>query len=104
MAGRDRNLEISGKTIAAARAGEKAACDQLLVFVADFSLAALRKSGLLPLSECEEISQEVTVRFRTCWDPARTNDCPAALQAFVLTMAERSLVNYFRRLAGFRPC
>ena len=101
MAGHDRKQEISGKTIAAARAGDQAAYDELLSFVAAFSYAAVRRTGLA-VCECEEISQEVSLRFRRSWDPAKTNDSPCALKAFIGKLADRSLVDYFRKLAGYR--
>ena len=63
MAGRDRKQKNSGKTIAAARVGDQAACDELLSFVSTFSLAAVRRIGLA-VTECEDISQEVSLRFR----------------------------------------
>ena len=81
----------------------KAAYDELLSFVAAFSYAAVRRVGLA-VCECEEISQEVSLGFRRSRDPAKTNDSPCALKAFIAKLTDRSLVDYFRKLAGYRAC
>ena len=44
----------------------------------------------------------MSLRFRRSWDPAKTNDSPCALKAFIAKLTDRSLVDYFRKLAGYR--
>jgi len=101
MARRDRDQRISGKIIAAARSGDKTAKNDLARFVLKQSFADVRNAGMsIPASE--EISQEVGLRFHRFWKPAKTKDCPGILIAFVRKLTEHSLINYFRRLAGYR--